>query len=85
MNLEKYCRDNKFTLPEYQDLKRNLKVTAIEILMNIKALHKVDTGVYYSVDEIIDNTWINDYKNFLIIELKKLDVEFYDNNTYYRY
>ena len=85
MTIAEYAKSKNMTYEEYQILQANIKTLAEATLQNIKQLHKTDTGVYYPIDEIIHFNADNNTKNFIIQELKKLGVEFYDNNSLYRY
>jgi hypothetical protein len=85
MNMAKYCKDKGFTLEQYETLKGNIDATAQATLLIIKGLHKPDTGVYYPVDEIFNPESDETIKGFIMVELKRLGVEFFDNNTLYRY
>jgi hypothetical protein len=85
MNMAKYCHDKGMTLEQYEQLQANIKTLAEATINNIKQLHKTDTGVYYPIDEIIHPLADHNTKAFLIQELKKSGVEFFDNNSLYRY
>jgi hypothetical protein len=85
MTLAQFAKSKNMTYEEYQTLEANIKILADATLNKIKQLHKTDTGVYYPIDEIIHHMTDVDIKNFIIYELKKQGVEFYDNNTLYRY
>lgn len=85
MNLVKYAKSKGMNLEQYETLKSNVEQIAIAILEVIKTLHKPDTGVYYPTNEIIHYMSDAELKGYIIVELKKLGVEFFDNNTLYRY
>jgi hypothetical protein len=85
MTLAQYAKNKNMTYDEYQTLEANIKSIASATIQNVKQLHKTDTGVYYPIDEIIHYMADTDIKNFIILELKKLGVEFYDNNNLWRY
>lgn len=85
MTLAQFAKSKNMTYEEYQTLEANIKTLADVTLNKIKQLHKTDTGVYYPIDEIIHPLADINIKAFLIMELKKSGVEFYDNNTLYRY
>ena len=85
MNIASYCKGIGFSLIQYETFEANIKETASAILQNIKTLHKPDTGIYYSINELFNIESDATIKGFIIQELKKLGVEFYDNNTLYRY
>jgi len=85
MTITQFAKSKNMTYEEYQILQANIKTLAEATLNNIKSLHKTDTGIYYPIGEIIHFNADNNTKNFIIQELKKLGVEFYDNNSLYRY
>lgn len=85
MTLSEYAHKKGMTYEQYQTLEANIKEIAKATLENIKTLHKPDTGIYYDITEIIHPLADNNTKGFIIQELKKLGVEFYDNNSLYRY
>jgi len=85
MNIASYCHKIGMDLKQYETFESNIKSTASAILQNIKSLHKPDTGIYYSVNELFNIESDAIIKGFLIQELKTLGVEFYDNNTLYRF
>lgn len=85
MTLSQYAHKKGYSLEQYEQLQQNIKTLADVTLNKIKQLHKTDTGVYYPIDEIIHPLADINTKAFLIMELKKSGVEFYDNNTLYRY
>lgn len=85
MTLCEYARNKNYTYDEYENLEVNIKAIAGATLENIKRMHKTGTGVYYPITEIINHMTDADIKNFIIIELKNLGVEFYENNSLYRY
>jgi diketogulonate reductase-like aldo/keto reductase len=85
MTLCEYAKSKNMTYIEYEQLEANIKTLADATLNKIKQLHKTDTGIYYPITEIIHPLADTNTKAFLIQELKKLGVEFYDNNSLYRY
>jgi len=85
MTITQFAKSKNMTYEEYQTLEVNIKTLADATLNKIKQLHKTDTGVYYPIDEIIHPLADHNTKAFLIQELKRLGVEFYDNNSMYRY
>lgn len=85
MTLCKYAFEKGMSLEEYEQLEGNIDAIADAIILNIKSLHKIDTGVYYPTSEIINPVGRTDLVPFIIIALKQKGVEFYDNNTLYRY
>ena len=80
MNMCKYCHDNKMTITEYENFATNINKLAIEI----KSKLYYQNGIYFPVDEIIPYNTNSTIKDFIIQELKKLGLEFYDNNELYR-
>jgi len=85
MNMAKYCKNEGFTLEEYETFRENIKASAKAILEVIKGLRKPNTGVYYPINEIFNSESDEVLKGFITIELKRLGVEFFDDNTLYRY
>jgi len=85
MTLCEYAKNKNYTYEEYKNLEVNIQQIAKVTLDNIKNLHKTGTGVYYPISEIINYMADTDIKNFIILELKALEVEFFDNNTLYRF
>ena len=85
MNLSQYAIKKGLNLNEYKQLKINIESIATAIISNIKTLHKIDTGLYYPVGEIINPIERTDIVPYIIQELKKQGVEFRENNTLYRY
>ena len=87
MTLSEYAKTKKMNYEQYQTLTQNINEIADAILINIKQLHKTDTGIYYPITEILNYNYNGDDNviYFIISALKKIGVEFYDNNTMYRY
>ena len=85
MTLCEYAINKGYNITQYETLEFNIKATASAILQNIKTLHKTDTGIYYPLHEIINQNNKNELQCYIIQELKKLGVEFYDNNNLWRY
>ena len=80
MNIAKYCKEKNFSKEEYKNFKANIEETAKTIRNSLK----YNGGMYYSVDDLFDKNIDNDIKCMLINELKKMNIEFFDNNTLYR-
>lgn len=83
MTLCKYCKDQGFTLQQYENMKENIKQIAEEI----RATLKYNGGMYYDTKDLFkgcDFVLDADIKQFIIQELKKLNIEFFDNNKLYR-
>ena len=86
MTLCDYAINKGMDIKQYEILKSNISNIADAIIQNIKNIRKIDTGVYYPINEILTiSDDGNDLVPFIIIALKKKGVEFYDNNTLYRY
>ena len=86
MRLDEYVINQGGDYEDYIKLKNKLRKQAEYILENkIKKLHPVDTGIYYPVAEILSDITDENIKGFIIVELKKIGVEFYDNNKLYRF
>lgn len=85
MNIATYCKDKGMNLQEFQDYKAEIQREAKEILENIKNNYPVDTGMYFETTEIIDNELGDIRTLFIIQELKKLEVEFMENNKLFRF
>ena len=81
MDMGLYCKQKGFSKEEYKTFKENIKSIAAAIVMQLK-----DTkGLYYPTSNIIHYQTDKNIKHFIIEELKELQVEFKDNNKYYRY
>ena len=79
MTIAKYCKEKGFNKCEYNNFKNNIKETAKTIRNNLK----YRGGMYYNTSDILH--YINsDIKYFIIQELKKLGVEFRNNDEEYR-
>lgn len=79
MTIAKYCKERGFSKDEYNNFKNNIEDTAKTIRKNLK----YNGGMYYSTSDILHYI-DSDIKCFIIQELKKLDVEFRNNNKEYR-
>lgn len=80
MDICKYCKDLGMNVNEYKQFKENIKETAKAIRSQLK----YNGGMYYPVNELFTWNANENMKGFIIQELKKLDIEFFDNNTLYR-
>ena len=79
MTIAKYCKEKGFSKDEYNNFKHNIKETAKTIRKNLE----YRCGMYYSTNDIL--YYIDtDIKCFIIQELKKLDIEFRNNDKEYR-
>lgn len=80
MNIAKYCKDKNMNKEEYKNFKNNI----IETATAIRTTLKYNGGLYYPTVELFNWNSDNDIKCMLINELKKLDIEFFDNDKMYR-
>jgi len=86
MNIASYCKDQGMDINGYNNYKANIKNAAIAIVQLIKQNYKIDTGIYYDTTAILGLEYLwTDSTLFIIQELKKLEVEFIDNNKLWRY
>lgn len=81
MNISKYCKQKDFTRDQYKAYKAAIEQKALAAYEKAKELHALDTGIYYPIDEIVED---NEEKYFIIDALKKFDMEFTRHNTKYR-
>ncbi|WP_101773499.1 hypothetical protein [Peptostreptococcus faecalis] len=71
---------------DFRRYKKNINNIAKNILEEIKVIHPTDTGMYYETTELKDlNEHSAEERSFIINDLKKMGVEFIENNTLYRY
>ena len=84
MTLCDYCYKKGMSLEQYEILQQNIKNTALAIIQNVKNMYKTDTGVYYPINDILAHNTDETMKQFIIIELKRQGMEFYDNNKLWR-
>lgn len=82
MNMAKYCKDRGMTIEQYKQFASNIAAIAQGIIMYVKSMYICGNGVYHDVKEI----GIKQGENtpFIIAELKKQGMEFFDNNTLFR-
>jgi hypothetical protein len=85
MTLCDYCYKKGMTLQEYKTFKQNIINTASAIIQNIKTMYKTGNGLYHPINEILVYNTDADIRQFIIMELKNQGVEFYDNNSLWRY
>jgi hypothetical protein len=85
MNMALYCKSQGMNLSQYETFKQNIINTASAIIQCIKETYKTDTGIYYPINEILSFQSNDNMKQFIIQELKNQGVEFYDNNSLWRY
>ena len=79
MTIAKYCKEKGFSKDEYNNFKNNIEETAKTIRNNLKYCG----GMYYNTSDILHYI-DSDVKCFIIQELKKLDIEFRNNDNEYR-
>lgn len=81
MTICKYCHDAKMSMNEYENYEKEIK----RIAGNIRKTLAYNNGIYFETNSIpILKQCEPTLKNFIIQELKKLDIEFYNNNEEYR-
>lgn len=85
MTIASYCKSKGMNLEQYKNYEQNIVNAAQAIITLIKQNYKIDTGVYYPVNDILTFSSDPITKSFIIQALKQLGVEFYDNNTLWRY
>ena len=85
MTLSDYCYKKGMNFSQYETFEQNIINTATAIIQNVKSMYNTDTGVYYPINEILAHDTDADMKLFIIQELKKQGMEFYDNNKLWRY
>jgi len=85
MTLSDYCYKKGMNLQQYETLQQDIENTALAIIQNVKNMYKTDTGVYYPINEILAFNTDETMKQFIIVELKRQGMEFYDNNKLWRY
>ena len=85
MNMANYCYKKGMTLEQYKNYEQNIANAAQAIITFIKQNYKTNTGVYYPVNDILNYGGDLITKSFIIQALKKLGMEFYDNNNLWRY
>lgn len=85
MDMSSYCYNKGMTFGEYEQFKNNIDSTGDAILQCIKEKYKTGTGMYYDIAEILNQDGDKMINGFIIQNLKSKGVEFYDNNTLWRY
>ena len=80
MNIGKYCKEKNFSKEEYKNFKNNIE----EIAKTIRSNLKYNGGMYYNTDDLFNENIDNDIKCMIINVLKKMNIEFFDNDTLYR-
>ena len=85
MSIAKYAISKGMNREGFDALCDQLEGIADAIMELIPKLHKVDTGMFHSVNEIFHLIENDDYKQFIIVELKSRGVEFWDSYSTYRF
>ena len=80
MTIAKYCRQKGLTKEEYKNFKNNIEETVKAIR---SSLH-YNGGMYYNVSDLFNWNADADIKCLIINELKKMNIEFFDNDRSYR-
>ena len=80
MTIAGYCKQKGLSKEEYKNFKNNIINTAKAIR---STLH-YNGGMYYNVSDLFNWNADADIKCLLINELKKMNIEFFDNDTLYR-
>ena len=80
MTIAKYCKQKGFTKEEYKNFKSNIEETA----KTIKSTLHYNGGMYYNVSNLFNWNGDPSVQCLIINELKKMNVEFFDNDKYYR-
>ena len=80
MNIAKYCKEKNFSKEEYKNFKNNIEEIAKTISSNLK----YNGGMYYNTDDLFNENIDNDIKYMIINVLKKMNIEFFDNDALYR-
>ena len=80
MTIAKYCKEKNFSKEEYKKFKNNIE----EIAKIIRSNLKYNRGMYYNVDDLFNENIDNDIKCMIINELKKMNIEFFNDDTLYR-
>ena len=85
MNMAAYCKQKGMNLERYENFEQNIKNAAQAIITLVKQNYKTDTGVYYPINDILTFGGDINTKSFIIQALKQLGMEFFDNNTLWRF
>ena len=80
MTIAKYCKEKNFSKEEYKKFKNNIE----EIAKTIRSNLKYNGGMYYNTDDLFNENIDNDIKYMIINVLKKMNIEFFDNDALYR-
>jgi hypothetical protein len=85
MTIANYCYKKGMTLNEFKTFQSNIKESGKAILQLIKQNYKTGNGLYHSINELFSPVSDETVVLFQIQELKNLGVEFYNNNTEWRF
>ena len=80
MTIAKYCKQKGLSKDEYKNFKNNIEETA----KSIRSTLHYNGGMYYNVSDLFNWNADADIKYLIINELKKMNIEFFDNDTLYR-
>ena len=80
MSIAKYCKQKGLSKEEYKNFKNNIEETAKAIR---STLH-YNGGMYYNVSDLFNWNCDADIECLIINELKKMNIEFFDNDRLYR-
>ena len=84
MILSQYAHKKGYTIDQYYTLENNINSITDCIITQIPASKK-DNGMYYPLTDILPHNTDRELLPYYIQSLKKKGVEFYDNNTLWRY
>lgn len=84
MTLASYCHKKGMTLEQYETLKQNIDTITTALIQQIPDSKK-NHGMYYPITDLLPYNTNTDILPFYIQSLKQKGVEFYDNNTLWRY
>ena len=80
MTIVKYCKQKGLSKEEYKNFKNNIEETA----KTIRSTLHYNGGMYYNVSDLFNWNADADIKCLIINELKKMNIEFFDNDKLYR-
>jgi len=85
MNMADYCFEKGMDIGQYECYERNINIIADSIIELIKQNYHIGNGIYHEINEIINPIGDKIQIGFIIQSLKSKGVEFFDNNTLWRY
>ena len=86
MNMATFCKKSGMNYEQFQTFESNIKKAAEATILCIKQNYKTDNGVYHDINEIFPyNGTETETYHYILQEMKKLGVEFIENNKYWRY